>query len=64
MAASSDNGITGRAQVIIIVSTVLNVIAITAVAIRVYARAYGRFSLGADDYVMIASLVRARIIYQ
>ncbi|GKZ63374.1 hypothetical protein AnigIFM63309_001570 [Aspergillus niger] len=51
------HGITSTAKAIIIVTTILGVLAIFAVALRVYARIYSKLYLGADDWTIILALI-------
>ncbi|KAJ5933962.1 hypothetical protein N7454_006291 [Penicillium verhagenii] len=57
MLYNKDEGVTGTAKVIIVVTTILGVLAILSVALRVYARMYSKLFLGVDDYLVIISLV-------
>lgn len=51
------HGITNTAKAIITVTTILGVLAILAVALRVYARIYSKLYLGIDDWTIILALV-------
>lgn len=53
------HGITSTAKAIIIVTTILGVLAIFAVALRVYARIYSKLYLCADDWTIILALVQS-----
>ncbi|EHA19806.1 hypothetical protein ASPNIDRAFT_39233 [Aspergillus niger ATCC 1015] len=57
------HGITSTAKAIIIVTTILGVLAIFAVALRVYARIYSKLYLCADDWTIILALVHIIIDY-
>ncbi|GLA55396.1 hypothetical protein AnigIFM63604_002044 [Aspergillus niger] len=51
------HGITNTAKAIITVTTILGVLAILAVALRVYARIYSKLYLGIDDWTIILALI-------
>lgn len=42
---------------IIVISVVFSVVAVVAVALRLYARSLKRMRLGADDYTILPALV-------
>lgn len=46
------------ATVVITVTVILGILAIVAVGLRLYCRVFQRSSFGADDYCMVAAVVR------
>lgn len=52
--------LTDHSKAVIAVNSILPSVAVLAVALRLYARRLKNFSLGPNDYTILAALVEAR----